>query len=171
MVEERMGRMSNALGEVWSKDGNRYGYFEYHGTTDTAFTRVFITKEEYQSNRRKDNCRTCTCDASGETIILYSSYGFGYYWSAVVCWNCMAIKHGADPADCEDERGGHPFFKQWMMLEFGRLLPCPHCKQEKLESDGDKMPIKCGACGRGFYTWQVIPKAVKSVDTSVVAEQ
>ncbi len=86
--------MSHAMGEVWSLEGKLLGHFEYNGTCDVACTRVHLSAEGVSANWRGDNQRGCACGGSGQTVLLYTTYGGGYYWDGRVCWNCMAITDG-----------------------------------------------------------------------------
>lgn len=145
--------MSHASGEVWSKDGKLLGYFEYDGTCDVVCTRIHLTAAGVREHWRGDNHRNCTCGATGQSVVLYTDYGFGCYWPGRVCWACMAVVDGIDPEGAED---GHPFLDEWMLHTYGQLLPCPSCGQAKLASDGDDAPLVCTGCGSHWYMWQVI---------------
>lgn len=151
--------MSHSLGEIWSQEGKLLGWFEYNGTCDVACARIYLEEQELHDNWRKDNWRTCKCGSAGQTVILYSSYGNGFHWPATVCWGCLAIlEPKSDFWDIATD--GHPFFEE--RLRHGGYIPvCPKCGQEYLESDGGRHPIRCGACGEGFYWWQ-IPKEVSA---------
>jgi len=152
--------VSHANGEIWSLDGNPLGYFEYDGTSDTVCTRVHLKVEDVRRNWRADNWRDCECGALGQTVVLYSDYGCGFYWQGRVCWRCLAVTDGIYDFD---DTPGHPFLKQRMQSDYGRQLPCPACKAEALVADGTTDPIKCSACHKGFWDYEIRPKALPAV--------
>jgi len=91
--------MSHASGEVFAADGSRrLGWFEYNGTVDVACSRIFDTHEELQANWRKDAMRKCDCGQSSVEVVLYSSYGYGFYWTAKACLQCKAIVDHREPS-------------------------------------------------------------------------
>jgi hypothetical protein len=149
--------MSHAWGEVWSEDGKLYGFFEYDGTSDVVCTRIHLDRVGVEANWRKDNWRKCTCGSLGQPVILYTSYGFGFYWPGRVCWGCLAVTEGITD-DGLETHDGHPFFNEWMINRFGKVMPCPSCGENKLESDGDQAPIRCSGCGKEWFEWNLEPK-------------
>lgn len=98
--------MSHSLGEVW-KDGVLRAHFEYNGTCDTVRARLHEAIDGVTDNWRDDNWRFCTCGQSPETVIIYSSYGGGFYWEGKACFVCMAITDGFAPDG--NSTDGHPF--------------------------------------------------------------
>lgn len=147
--------MSHANGEIWSQEGNLLGFFEYNGTCDCVCTRVHQTEEGVIENWRGDNWRNCTCGGSGQPAILYTNYGFGYHWIGAVCWVCNAVVGGISDFDSTP---GHPFFDERMIVNYGRILPCPKCGRLELKADGGKSPIGCSNCGERFHEWHIQPK-------------
>jgi hypothetical protein len=170
--------MSHSLGEIWSKSGRFYGYFEYNGTCDTTRTRIHFNKQGVHDNWRADNWRDCTCGTKeaggGEVVVLYTSYGFGSYQPGRVCWECMAIIDGIQwDGDDEVEKDGHPFFEAWMIKEFGKPMPCPGCGRFELRSDGEDGPIRCGHCNGDWYEWQLgkfLPAPSKAGQAEITIE-
>ncbi len=99
--------MSHSLSEVWTDDGLLVGYFEYNGTVDVCCTRVQRAPEGVSAHWRSEgNSSACSCAGSGQPVVLYTTYGGGFYWSGRVCWNCMAITEGII---AEDTCDGRPF--------------------------------------------------------------
>lgn len=96
--------MSHAYGEVWSLAGQILGHFEYNGTVDVACSRVHLTQDEVREHWREDNSRQCPCE--GKIVILWTNYGYGFYWLAKYCSLHMVITSGLDP---EGSIKGHPF--------------------------------------------------------------
>jgi hypothetical protein len=94
------------MGEIWSQYGSLLGYFEYNGTCDVVCTRVHLKAEDVRANWRMDNDRKCVCAGSGQDVLLYTTYGGGFYWDGRVCWNCMAITDGIYDFELND---GRPF--------------------------------------------------------------
>ena len=133
--------MSHANGEIWSEDGKRLGFFEYNGTVDCVCTRIYKDKVDLKVHWRGDNWRECTCGGRPSPVILYTDYGFGSHWAGEACFACEAITDGVFDFDSRD---GHPFLTEHMILEYGRVLPCPKCKEL------EKAPLACVRCGRGF---------------------
>lgn len=93
--------MSHALGEV-IKDGKVVGFFEYNGTSDIACSAVQKSVTDVTTYwRSPDNCRKCECGRAPESVILYSSYGGGFYWESTACFHCMAITGERIPEWCD----------------------------------------------------------------------
>jgi hypothetical protein len=108
--------MSHAMGEV-IKDGKTVGYYEYNGTCDFATTKIRPTVQEVWDHWRKsDIFGECTCGQPSEDVLLYTNYGYGYYWPGKACMDCMVIVDGTDPygdkpegwGDPMDPKRGHP---------------------------------------------------------------
>ena len=106
--------MSHSSGEVWSKTGELLGYFEYNGTVDVVCTRIYKTEDDMIEHWRGHNFRDCICEHKKPLeVILYSSYGGGFYWDGAVCLDCEAIMEGILPYEDYDVylglTNGHPF--------------------------------------------------------------
>jgi hypothetical protein len=114
-------------------------------------------------NWRGDNWRDCQDPAkhksSWQPVILYTSYGAGFWWEGQVCWDCMAVVEGIVPlAEGQDTMDGHPFFRQQMLARYGRVVPCPKCGGElrtRQAGDTHHCPIYCEACKKGMYEWDL----------------
>jgi hypothetical protein len=154
--------VSHAGGEIWTPEGEFRGFFEYNGTADVVCTRVYKTPEAMQEHWRADCYRDCKCGNKTEDVVLYTTYGFGFYWKGKACWSCEAVTAGLWPFDDEDspDTDGHPFFDKWLERQFGKVIPCPTCGEKALTSDGDRIPIVCMHCGAGWYEWS-LRKAVR----------
>lgn len=98
--------MSSALGTVTAPDGTVIGYFEYHGTSDTACPGLFDTSEEMWDARRlvRDGdkeqraqgaaltMRRCDCAHPRRAPAhFHHDYGSGDDWDGEVCTKCRAI--------------------------------------------------------------------------------
>ena len=89
--------MSHAQGEV-IKDGKVRGYFEYNGTVDVACTAIQRNPEAIKQHwRSPTNCRDCSCSQPRSDVILWTSYGGGFWWPSTACFSCMAITGNRDP--------------------------------------------------------------------------
>jgi hypothetical protein len=128
------------------------GYFEYNGTVDIACSRIYNTEAELELHWSGDNVRTCNCGATGQSVVLYSHYGFGFWWPGRVCWHCMAITRGTQPSEEElTITPGHPHLDERLRTDYGTVLPCPKCGTGELVADGLTSPIRCKACGAQLY--------------------
>lgn len=128
--------MSHAYGQVFSKEDELLGWFEYNGTSDFALTAIQKTKEEVSNLWRTNSAhRECVCEdyemePDVVDVNLYSSYGGGFYWPSKICKRCMAIIDNTTPHhfrsgfafgyDDSDERDkeywptdGHPLFGEF----------------------------------------------------------
>lgn len=112
--------MSHAHGEVWAIDGSKLiGRFEYNGTSDFATSAIAPSEAELKKNwRTPEHSRKCSCEPRGATpVILYSSYGGGFYWESTACLVCMSITGQDEPYPFSFNRDGtgnyaedgHPF--------------------------------------------------------------
>jgi hypothetical protein len=106
--------MSHAWGQVISEDKEILGWFEYDGTSDTCITQIYKTVEEVNENWRSFKRSDCKCGRAPTSVIIYTSYGRGFYWHGEACVRCMAITGGISPYGNDwDEIGpeqteGHP---------------------------------------------------------------
>lgn len=174
--------MSHSHGEIWSPAGQRLGWFEYNGTSDVVCARVYKTSEEMQANWRGDNWRACQDEAGHQPrwqdVVLYTSYGGGFHWPGKVCWDCLAVVDGLMPTGDftgePDTKDGHPFFDERLVLDYGRVVPCPHCGGKLRSRHGDvdvpyKGPIVCTQCKKGLYEWDLekfLPNPTPTKSTS-----
>lgn len=101
--------MSHAMGEV-IKDGKTVGYYEYNGTSDFVTSKIRATEQEVHDHwRGHDLFGKCDCGQPPEDVLLYTCYGFGYYWPGKACLQCMAIVGGFDPYGDKPEDWGDPY--------------------------------------------------------------
>lgn len=99
--------MSHAYGEI-IKDGKTVAHFEYNGTVDLVQPILYATAQEVSDNWRKGSPREeCKCPEQGEDVLIYTNYGYGYYWPGKACLKCMMVTDGIDPYECE-RKEGHP---------------------------------------------------------------
>jgi hypothetical protein len=112
--------MSHATGQV-IKDDAIIAYYEYNGTVDVAQPKLYLTKEEVSANWRTYPDAECTCGKASEDVLLYTSYGAGYYWPGRVCMSCLAITDGRTP---DYDTPGHPLGAwNWPYDGDGNMLP------------------------------------------------
>ena len=106
--------MSHANGEV-IHNGLVVGHFEYNGTGDFAYRRIFPTHEELHRHWRTDHAddAACSCGKEPVAVILYSDYGSGFNWDGKACLECCCIVEGNDPwpEDGDSARDGYPLRK------------------------------------------------------------
>lgn len=89
--------MSHAYGEV-IKNGLIAGHFEYNGTVDVALTAIQPDVDGVKHHwRSPGNCRDCLCSHPGSDVVLWTSYGGGFWWPSTACLKCMAITGNPDP--------------------------------------------------------------------------
>jgi|GEM_PF-6743928 len=93
--------MSNSLGYVCI-EGVVVGYFEYFGTSDVAEREIRGTKQAVSDHWRQPEHRQCTCGLPPTPAMLYSTYGYGYYWPSEVCLNCLCITGETRPWDANE---------------------------------------------------------------------
>lgn len=97
--------MSSSIGMV-VKDQKVVGYFEYDGTADVAISAIRRTSEEvWKARDERDTLlfnnvwRRCTCSNDHDDVLLYTDYGWGFYWPAKVCLLCKAITTNTMPRE------------------------------------------------------------------------
>ena len=91
--------MSHAMGEVYHNE-KLVGYYEYNGTSDFAWRRIFDdSKELWNKYWRTDHAlwADCKCGEPPQDVILYSDYGNGFHWPSRACLKCHAIVGNTDP--------------------------------------------------------------------------
>ncbi len=81
--------MSHALGALKFKDGT-IKYYEYDGTSDVVLSHFYDTPEEVSDNWRKGTWINCGC-GNEESVMIFSSYGAGYYIEGKACKNCKSV--------------------------------------------------------------------------------
>jgi len=101
--------MSHASGEV-IKDKKVVGYFEYNGTSDIVFPKIRDTIEEVSDNWREEEPfnRQCTCGLPPEKVLIWSSYGAGFYWDGEACLICKVITSEFQLQHIEKVKRGYP---------------------------------------------------------------
>lgn len=88
--------MSHAVGEV-ILDGNTVAYFEYDGTNDSVLPAIWETLDEVDAHWRNQPDRQCTCKGEPTEVLIWSSYGKGFYWPGTACLECKVIVSGLAP--------------------------------------------------------------------------
>lgn len=90
--------MGSASGVV-IKDREIIGHFRYFGVSDVVIPKIWPSFEELDKNWNNDTWNECSCGAMAEDVILYTSYGDGFYWSAKACLRCGVIVTNLMPTD------------------------------------------------------------------------
>lgn len=94
--------MSHATGEVIALDRhNTLAYFEYNGTSDVAISCLHATLASMRAEWRSHEWRNCYCGNYPLPAFLYTNYGDGFYWPALVCLSCGAIVSNLAPFRAE----------------------------------------------------------------------
>lgn len=98
--------MAHDVGEVWHKNGDLIGYFEYDITNGVCFTSIKPTTSQLGWDWRTiRNTKECRCNEWLTEVILYAH---GFYWDGEVCLGCRVIVRGLTPVNFTK---GHPFRK------------------------------------------------------------
>lgn len=82
--------MSHSLGAIKFKDGT-IRYYEYNGTSDVVISHHYKTREEVDDNWRNHTWLECTCKKE-EPVMIYTSYGFGFYIEGKACKECNSVE-------------------------------------------------------------------------------
>ena len=101
--------MSHASGEV-IKNKKVVGYFEYNGTSDIVFPKIRDTLQEVSDNWREEDPfdRKCTCNNPHDEVIIWSSYGAGFYWGGQACLVCRVITSEFNMEFVRNVKRGYP---------------------------------------------------------------
>lgn len=103
--------MSHANGQCRFQDGTIL-HFEYNGTGDWSYPRLWPTSAEVHQHWRTDvNAEhECTCGQEPEVCEMGTDYGQGFYATGKACRKCMAIVVDALQFGEEefDEKDGFP---------------------------------------------------------------
>ena len=90
--------MSHSDGKIVCA-GKVIGYFEYNGTCDVAISAIWDTYDEMHEHWRSGVWNNCTCHEQPTEVLIWTSYGAGFYWPGKVCLPCRAITDGQMPFD------------------------------------------------------------------------
>lgn len=101
--------MSHASGQV-IKNKKVVGYFEYNGTSDIVYPKIRDSMEAVSNHWREDQpfSRTCSCGRPPEDVVLWSSYGAGFYWEGKACLRCKVIMGEIQLEKIEKIKRGYP---------------------------------------------------------------
>lgn len=94
------------MGEV-IRDGKIIGYYEYNGTCDVlAGNLICDTEDAVHEHWREQPWSECPHAADSHVpVVIYSSYGGGFYWDGKACMDCRIVTDGLSPESTVD---GHP---------------------------------------------------------------
>lgn len=93
--------MSHAPGQVRFPDGTVY-WFEYNGTTDTIWPKLYQTYAEYELNYRKYEAQIwkCKCrEPRTEEVDIAVDYGNARHFKGFACRGCGVITSSLTPWD------------------------------------------------------------------------
>lgn len=94
--------MSDAIGAVRFEADGLIVFFEYQGSVDLAYSKLWATEDEVCDHWRQYTGETCRCE--GEPVTVCTIYGGGFWWQALACRKCMEITGpNRDPFECGDE--------------------------------------------------------------------
>jgi hypothetical protein len=98
--------MSNAMGGVYHAESkDLIGWYEYNGTSDVvANPRIRKTAEEVSAHwRGGEPYAACECSTPQPVaVLLYSSYGGGFWWTGEACLSCHLITGGLSQFEAEE---------------------------------------------------------------------
>jgi hypothetical protein len=102
--------MSKAVGEVWYLDGEFLGNFIYDGTTDSVIPGIYATGDEAWDGWENYGYISYPCDPKhvAEPVIIYSSYGGGFWWRGTMCLDCLCLLPPLDNFEGRHATDGHP---------------------------------------------------------------
>lgn len=95
--------MSHAIGAIKFKDGT-LRFYEYDGTSDVVLSHHYATTKEVRDNWRNGSWLYCEC-GSEEDVMLYSSYGYGFYIEGKACKTCKSVhtlEYDFDVIECDE---------------------------------------------------------------------
>jgi len=97
--------MSHSTGVVKFEDGQIF-YFEYNGTSDVCLPFLYETYEELHANWRRRDWKLHKCELEPENVVIYSTYGGGFYWNGRACRKCMLLTHNLSLETFDYESAG-----------------------------------------------------------------
>lgn len=99
--------MSHAVGEVISGE-SVLGYYEYDGTSDRVLPAIWNSQDDVVNHWRNQPERFCRCGHEPIPVLLWSSYGGGFYWPGTACLECKAIVSVLTPYEHFERGSGWP---------------------------------------------------------------
>lgn len=98
--------------KVFSTEKVVLGWFAYNTIPDQACTRIFPEWLDLADNWRDDIFRVCSCGVPPVPVLLYTSYGGGFYWPSEACLACAAIVGRTDSFDAGEVQGRPDWFPE-----------------------------------------------------------